>query len=169
MNYLCRRLYRIRQTMITRIFRSSAIVLLMMVFLAGSTGLSFYIHTCGSTHNTKVYLFKEIFSKRMSCCCDEDLSGNATNNRSLTYQDENCCRISHLFIKAPLAGFPVLEKISLRSLPVAELHESPYLQLQPVRDAEIILHSYICHSPPPFFGVTLIYYIHQIRIPAPVC
>jgi hypothetical protein len=155
--------------MMLRIIRTAFVLSLLTIFIAGSTGLSFFIHTCGSSHKTDVYVYREILNPKMSCCCDETHTGKVVKDPSVNFKDDNCCRISHLFLKAPFAGFPILEKISLKSFPVADLDACLLFQTQPTRDTEI---SYITtpdHSPPPLYGITLICFIHQIRIPAPAC
>ena len=155
--------------MLFKIVRSVGVFTLLLIFLAVGTGFTFFVHTCGSSHKTDVYVYKEVFNPKMSCCCDESGPGLTKSDLSMNYRDENCCRIVHLFIKAPFAGFPVLEKITLPSLTIAGLPQSPLFRQKPVADAGYSFIFKPDHSPPPISGTILVYFIHQIRIPSPVC
>ncbi len=155
--------------MISRILRYSSIGVLLLLFMAGNTGISFYIHTCGSSQKKEVLVFREIFQQKIACCCDDNLVLQITGNSESTYNDADCCRISHLFIKSPFPGFPVLEKYSVPEFQVAHFPEAALLKLQFIQDSKA---SYIPSpdpSPPPLYGVILVHFLHQIRIPEPVC
>jgi hypothetical protein len=154
--------------MITRILRSAAVCLLLLIFLAGSTGISFFIHTCGSSHQKDVFAFREIFHQDIGCCCTEKASSKPDDGTAPGYRDDDCCKISHLFIKAPFAGFPVLEKLSIPDC-AAEVPEFALFRSKPAEDSKASFIPFLDHSPPPLYGISLIHFIHQIRIPAPVC
>jgi hypothetical protein len=143
--------------------------LLLLIFLAGSTGISFYIHTCGESHKKEIRVFREIFHQKIACCCDDNLTLPVSGSPVSTFNDEDCCRISHLFIKAPFLGFPVLEKFSVPEFQVTHFPETALSKLQFVQDLKA---SYIPSpdpSPPPLSGVILVHFLHQIRIPEPAC
>ena len=153
--------------MITRILRSSSVCLLLLIFLAGSTGITFYIHTCGSSHQKEVFLFHEIFHQKVDCSCEENQNGDQSSVPVIN--DNDCCRISHLFIKASFLGFPVVEK---SPVPYTQWFVSPGFLLiftQPVQDSKASFIPFRDPSPPPIFGRSLVYFLHQIRIPFAIC
>ncbi|MCX6248170.1 MAG: hypothetical protein NTW10_10570 [Bacteroidetes bacterium] len=152
---------------ITRIFRSAAVFLLLLIFLAGSTGISFFVHTCGSSHKKDVFAFREIFHQDIGCCCVENDAAKTPPGTS-SYSDDGCCKTSHLFVKAPFIGFPVTEKLTV-NLSVVELPMFSPSQPSPSEDSGISFVPYTDTSPPPLSGITLVYFLHQIRIPAPAC
>ena len=155
--------------MIRQILRSAAVFMLLLTFLAGSTGISFYIHTCGSSHKKEAFAFREIFHQKVDCCCEENPVSKEPAGGPSKYNDEDCCRISHLFIKAPFLGFPVTEKLSV---PVFCCNEytgpANYVSLPP-RDLKASNIPLRDPSPPPLSGMDLVCFLHQIRIPAPAC
>jgi len=157
------------KNVITRILRSVAVCMLLLIFLAGSTGITFYIHTCGSSHQKEAFAFREIFNQKIPCSCDENLASKVPAGSAVNYQDEDCCRISHLFIKAPFLGYPVVEK---QSVPISQFTVFPgfaLLMSQPARDLNVSFTPFNDPSPPPLSGINLVHFLHQIRIPAPVC
>jgi hypothetical protein len=154
---------------IIRILRSTAVCLLLLIFLTGSTGISFYIHTCGTSHKKEVFAFREIFHQNIACCCDENFTVNVLVGSALNYNDADYCRISRLFIKAPFLGFPVVEKLLVPTFHFIEIPEFALLRSQPVRDSKASFTLFHDPSPPPLSGINLVHFLHQIRIPAPVC
>jgi hypothetical protein len=154
---------------INRVLQSAAVCLLLLIFLAGSTGVSFYIHTCGSSHKKEAFAFREIFNQKTGCSCEEILPSKVPDGSASTYLNEDCCKISHLFIKAPFIGFPVFEKLLVPVSQSLELPGSALLPSQTVLDSKASFIPFLDHSPPPLSGVCLVYFLHQIRIPAPVC
>ena len=165
--YLCIR--NKKKPVIIRILRSAAVCLLLLIFLAGSTGISFYIHTCGTSHKKEVFAFREIFHQNIACCCDEDLTANVPTGSASNYNDADCCRISHLFIKAPFLGFPVVEKLLVPTFHFIEFPEFALFRSQPTQDSKASFTPFHDPSPPPLSGIDLVHFLHQIRIPAPVC
>ncbi|MGA3015406.1 MAG: hypothetical protein ABSD71_15385 [Bacteroidales bacterium] len=158
--------------MISRIFKSTSILLLLLVFLAGSTGISISVHTCGDSHKKNVLVFKEIFNQKFSCCCEENAALQNDRNQLSAfaeYSDNDCCRISHLFIKAPFAGFPILEKFSVPQFDFPVYTERANLKLTSLQDSKSSYQPFSDPSPPPLSGIKLIISIHQIRIPESVC
>jgi len=155
--------------MISRVLRSAAVCLLLLIFMAGSTGISFYIHTCGSSHKKEALLFREIFHQKVSCCCDADENTTLPGSPSSTLNDGDCCKISHLFIKAPFVGFPVIEKVSLTQFYSVEYPGFALLFSLRVQDSKASFTPFRDPSPPPLSGIHLVYYLHQVRIPEPAC
>ena len=147
------------------IFRSVPVFMLLLVFLAGSTGFTFIRHSCLSSGTTGFSAYPEVFQKEPSCCC-ETFPASATLPGS-AFNDEDCCKNIRGFIKFPVAGFPVL---SFHVLNPVCLPLSPLLDQNRPRffenDFNILL-SNDDPSPPPG-GKALVLSIHQIKIPFPV-
>ena len=157
--------------MITRIFKSTSILLFLLVFLAGSAGISLSVHTCGDSHKKNVLVFKEIFNQKFACCCEENIASQKDRDLSANaeYSDNDCCRISHLFIKVLFTGFPVLEKFSVPQFDFPVYTEMANLKLTSLQDSKLSYQPFSDPSPPPLSGIKLIISIHQIRIPESVC
>jgi hypothetical protein len=144
--------------------------MLLLIFLAGSTGITFYVHTCGSNHQKEVFIYREIFHQKSDCCCEDNPAPKSPSGSSSSIDDGDCCKIAHLFIKALLAGFPVLEKVSI--LPSQFTGFIDVSELSPA----IVHNSKAAFSlspdpspPPPIFGITLLHYLHQLRLPSAIC
>jgi len=154
---------------VTRILRSASVCLLLLIFLAGSTGISFYIHTCGESQKKEVLFFREIFHQKIACCCEANTVTSSREHLVSSFNDANCCRVLHLFIKALLLGFPVLEKFSAPTSPCTEYLQFALLQIQSPEKLKVSFLPFPDPAPPPLSGVTLVHFLHQIRIPEPVC
>jgi hypothetical protein len=148
---------------------SASICLLLLIFIVSSTGISFYIHTCGSNQKKEVRIFREIFEQKIACCCDDNLNIPTKGSSETSLNDADCCRISHLFIKAPFLGFPILEKYSVPEFQVTHFLETALLKLQFIQESKASYIPFPDPSPPPLSGVILLHFLHQIRIPEPVC
>jgi hypothetical protein len=153
--------------MIFRTLRFSAVCMLIFIFLAGSTGVSFYFHTCGSSHKKEVFIYREIFHQKMDCCCDNN-PPERNSGKETSFSDENCCRISHLFVKAPFLGFPVDQQL-LTPIHLIDLPDFQLCQFLSFQDSIESFIPFNDTSPPPLSGINLVHFLHQIRIPAPVC
>ena len=155
--------------MSSKILRAASVSLLLLVFLAGSTGISFFVHTCGSTHEKDVFAYREIFHQQMSCCCEADMTGKHPAPATSEYNEDDCCRISHLFVKASITALPVLEKIIIPETGITLFPDFALLRSEQVMDSKASFIPFLDHSPPPLSGIRLIHFLHQIRIPDPVC
>ena len=150
-----------------RLFFSSFSFLMLVIFLFGTTGVSFYVHECKSSHSKEVFIYPEIIKHRSSCCCATDVHGTASTNSPVQIEDPGCCKNSHLYFKASFLGFPVFQKMTsepVQKILVSELFrnivrsvESEKVSFSPLQD----------HSPPPMSGRLLVQAIHQIKIPVP--
>jgi hypothetical protein len=143
--------------------------MLLLIFLAGSTGISFYVHTCGSSHKKEAFAFREIFNQKIACSCDENVPEKTPAGSGSNYMDQDCCTISHVFIKAPFLGFPVVEKLTVPTFHFIEHPEFALFRSLPVQDSKASFIPFTDPSPPPLSGITLVHFLHQMRIPAPVC
>ncbi len=155
--------------MISRILGFASVCLLLLIFLAGDTGISLYIHTCGGSQKKDVLVFREIFHQKIDCCCDENATASLPRNPASSLNDDDCCRISHLFIKVPFPGFPILEKFSVPAFQTPEYPDLAILKVHSPQAPKSLSNLFPGPSPPPIFGVTLVHFLHQMRIPDPVC
>jgi hypothetical protein len=167
MSYLCCRRKQMTISMVTRILRFVYVSFLLIVFIAGNTGVSFFVHTCGSTHKQDVFIYREVFHQQMSCCCEAE-PGEPTPAVT-SFSDADCCRLSHHFVKASFTALPVFEKIPIPSTGIILFPSFALLRSDPVGDSKVTVIPFPDHSPPPLSGIRLIHFIHQIRIPSPVC
>jgi hypothetical protein len=143
--------------------------LLLVIFLAGTTGITLFIHTCSSSHKTEVSAYPEIFRHSTACCCEENSSTATPPSKETEINNPECCRNQQLLLKASLIGFPVtyLQLIKATFFPIPLVDNT----LLPVNQEHGSLAEYLPwldHSP-PLSGKSLVYFIHQIRIPSPVC
>ena len=149
------------------LLRSFPYLLLLAIFLYGTTGISFKIHECKSSNTKEVFLFAGIFNHHSSCGCSEEDLQKAQENQSLQFNDPDCCKTTRLYFKAPFLGFPVINNQNSVDLPnillpgfLTFLQESVEPEMPcfiPIQD----------HAPPPLSGRLLVQTIHQIKIPFP--
>jgi hypothetical protein len=154
--------------MFIRVLKNIAVLSFLAIFLAGGSGITLFIHTCGSSHQRDVYAFREILHQDIGCCCTEDAGMPPNTGTSREVADDDCCRIAHLFIKAPYAGFPVVEN-AVAVVPVFDLPQHFILNNYSEEDSKASFIPFLDHSPPPLSGVERILLLHQLRIPAPAC
>ena len=147
------------------LFRAFGVILLLLVFLAGSTGVSFYIHECHSSNTKEVFLFPEILKHNISCGCGGEEHEKPVASSPLHYNEPDCCKNSHLYIKASFQCFPLIQKQkSERSFQIYPFHLFSLL-LDESKGERIKIAIFQDHAPPPLAGRMLILTIHQIKIP----
>lgn len=139
---------------------------LLVCFLTGTTGVSFYIHTCSSANKRDVYAFPEIKKPAGSCCCDNEIHHGTSCNDHLVFDAVPCCTQQYLYFKAaflslvPCDHFVQFETVT----PVAAT-------LLPVQNPELSPNVTYCRfltgKSPPLSGRDLVFFLHQIRIPSP--
>jgi len=147
--------------------RSWLVLLITVIFLFGSTGITFFIHECGSSQTKEVFVYPEILKHQSSCCCAEEVHGTPSVATALQFSDPDCCKNTHLFIKASFLGFPVFNKH--QEEPIRNILSSDHqdFMVRPVEPIKVLFTSLQDPSPPPLSGRLLIQAIHQIKIPVP--
>lgn len=156
-----------------------------LALLIGSTGFQVYKHTC-STHNFSAISLIEIPScerdhqsveEKDDCCkplneetteanCCESEASEGVNQASLAPQDLNCCitTIENSQLQDNL--FPPVEKKSLTA-EIANDLVPIIVSIKQNAEQNLVLHNN--DLPPPIFGKTLLYTIHQLKIDTLIC
>ena len=140
---------------------------LLLVFLAGTTGLSIFEHICTCKGKIEITLFPEIFNHHSSCCCSDGEVELVTPDHAKLCGLENAdhCKNIRFFIKAAISPVPVF--IYSFSFTNSATHEFPlshdviFVAYEPA-DKLVIQH---CTSP-PISGRQRIIAFHQSKIPA---
>lgn len=151
-----------------RLIRTIASGFMILVLLAGTTGVSFYIHECRSSGERDVVLFPELTNQNTSCCCATDVQLPALNGREDHLTDEpECCKNIHLYLKATISGFPVFFQYN-DDLNSTDLPTDSFIAFIDDHDDKALNSGPQVDHPPPSSGKALIHFIHQLKIPAPV-
>jgi hypothetical protein len=141
------------------------ILLMMMIFLIGTTGVSFYIHECRSSNTREVFAFPEIIKYQSSCSCDDEMQATASSGfEPMSVSEQDCCKNTHLYLKASFIGFPVLSGIKQNLVEEIIISDLSFSPVNCVSEQKLII-PFSDHSPPPLFGRLLIQAIHQLKIP----
>jgi hypothetical protein len=143
--------------------RNSLIFLMLAAFLTASCGVSFYVHECRSSQTRDVFAFPEIFNQRSSCGCEEVATGPAPDP-FISFHEQDCCKTSHVYLKAKISGLPVFSQAEGKLLFTAAQVDLPGLTLVNEKSPQIkeVISFY---HPPPLYGKELIHFLHQIKIP----
>jgi len=149
-------------------FRTIFSLLLLVVFIAGSSGISFIIHECTSSRTTEVFPFPEILNNTVFCCCDEEIQQQfACENPVSSFTAPECCKNTHVYLKASFTGFPVFYKFHpelVQKIISADLLDFSYSN----QHIEIPVVYHRVDHPPPRSGKLLVCFIQQLKIPFPV-
>ena len=149
-----------------RILWSAFGLLLMLIFLLGTTGISFYIHECGNSGTKDVFVYPELFGGKADCgCVDEVQQGTAGANEESALSDNACCKNIHLYLKADFRGFTISYHLPVdisRCLITCELQGIAFMD--PVSEQTISVFQ-TDHPPPLRSGIELLTFLHQIKIP----
>lgn len=152
----------------------TGVLLLLLVLIFGTTGLSVLHHICSSSNTDNVTIYPEIFRNPASSCCDDESTWSACACPEDPDADmmpgsivaSPCCKSIVSFFKLEiLTEKPA--KLMLHDDNVRQPLNLPSLKPQSQRDQ---LLSYTVHfqffSPPLLFGRFLVHYLHQMKIPA---
>lgn len=152
-----------------KLIRNILVITLLLLFLAATSGVSLFVHTCMESNRTDLLVFPELTGHTAGCgCMDEITRGDSDIPNHEVVRSPECCRSVHLLIKMSYTG---VQGSWQGSVPV-DLTILPHGQIRELPEPEntCSLAGYILwldHSPPP--GNSRIYLYHQIRIPDPVC
>jgi len=142
--------------------------LLVAVILGGSTGFTFFTHSCSSSMMTETSLYPELFGRQYECCCNDAIQNNPGGSASpTTIHLPDCCNTHYYYIKAAFCGFPVVYKITNLLSGFLFFHEPASINIIALRyEPESGL--YLADPSPPFSGKKLVQFLNQIKIPFPV-
>jgi hypothetical protein len=149
-------------------------MLLLVVFLLGTTGVSILRHICNTSHSDNVSLYPGIFVNRLTDCCGETQDACACMHTpeepSQPLQPEiftgDCCKTIATFLRLEiqtLRGEKLEFTTALKDLPGILPFMTDVIPADPVRDQSCPVQ---WHAPPVIFGKELVHFLHQIKIPA---
>lgn len=147
------------------------ISMLAVVILAGSAGISLFIHACGSGKKLDYRLYPEYFSVGKSCCdpwagktmssCSKEEHGQHQG-----ISKEDCCESMHVILRIPqlIHPQPIFVDFSLPGH-IAGLFLKTTVP-EPVTAQVMAGYWAGDPSPPPLSGRALLIALHQIQIPS---
>jgi hypothetical protein len=138
---------------------------LLSCFMAGTTGFSYFIHECNSSHKKEITVFPEFVNEPATCCCSDEVP--AGPDPFPAFSEPRCCTSTYVYLKASFNGFPVFFDFS-KDLLSNCLY--PDIQRPDQNDpAEFTSANFTrIDHPPPRSGRLLIQFIQQIKIPVSV-
>jgi hypothetical protein len=152
------------------------IFFLLLVFLAGTTGVSFLHHICSSSKQDIVTVYPEIFKRSGSSCCAEESTGYACASHVNLSKDKMPLNIDGAPCCKSIASFIKLEILTIRVAKLvihpekAQLPVSPTILCQiPAFEQPLLQPAHFQFYSPPLFGRLLVHYLHQMKIPAHTC
>ena len=149
------------------------ILVLLAVFLFGTTGISVLHHICNSSNKHFVTAYPEIFKNAGSSCCEEESTGYASASHGDdpgatmpgNISSEPCCKNIASFFKLQI----LTERVEKLVLNTISEHQPPYpVSVSQVPNVEqpLLQPVHFQFYSPPLFGKLLVHYLHQIKIPA---
>ncbi|MEI7725546.1 MAG: hypothetical protein WCK09_10610 [Bacteroidota bacterium] len=150
------------------------ILFLLLVFLFGTTGLSVFHHFCHSSNHGSVTLYPEIFHSSGSSCCDDEITTGyacashetfTTDPLSQHVDAAPCCKSTSTLFKLEILTEKV-EKLVLNTFSEQPPLFSVSLNTMPLFELPLLKPAHYQFYSPPLFGKILVYYLHQMKIPA---
>lgn len=138
---------------------------MLVLFLAASTGLNFYIHICSCSHKTFTSIFEEhkCHATEVVTCC------NASQDNEPNYSKSDCgCKSMHLSIKIDEifnSSNQIAAEAKIFSFQIDKV-QHPLLGLNNTNQVFISTNDlYTPDSSPPIktAGRVLIYFLHQSK------
>ncbi len=149
------------------------IIFMLLVFLFGTTGLSVLHHICNSSKENIVTVYPEFFKSSGSSCCADESTGYACSNHVAKSEDalprqidaSPCCKSIVTFFKLEILTERVTKlQVNTES---AKNPEYPVLICSlPAFEQPLLKPAHFQFYSPPLFGKVLVYYLHQMKIPA---
>ena len=153
--------------------RRIGVILLLLVFLFGTTGLSVLRHICNSSHEKNITVYPEFFKSSGDACCDDETTGYASacsieHEKDAIPQNVEampCCITTISLFKLEI----LTEQIHKLTIGAAHafLPLGPFLLLTiPDYKQPRLEPAHFQFFSPPLFGKLLVQYLHQMKIPA---
>ncbi len=149
------------------------VILLLLVFLFGTFGLSVFHHHCNSSNEDIASIYPELFTRAGSTCCvDEETgyvcSGHKSSPEDIYHQEVDaapCCKSTLSFFKLDILTIRA-EKFVLNTENIQLPLYPAFLPEEPNVEQPFIMPAHFEFYSPPLFGKVLVYYLNQIKIPA---
>ncbi len=147
-------------------------IFFLLVFLFGTTGLTVLRHTCISSKQNNVTVFPEFFKSSDDGCCENETTGYAsaccscheTAGTHPQVDSSPCCKSDLSFFKLEILTKTV-DKLKLDVLNAFLHFRSNPLVSIPLFEQPVFEYAHYQFHSPPLFGRTLVYFLHQIKIP----
>ncbi|MCX6249115.1 MAG: hypothetical protein NTX61_00005 [Bacteroidetes bacterium] len=152
-----------------QIFKYIKAILLSATVLYGTTGITFMMHTCTSEQKTEINLYPSSSGSNGTCCCGENIPAAIVtgNDKDLSVDQPECCTIRHSFLKTVVFSSPEAFKFQVSTIVHLVLNTR---DLYKINDQDEVGKSLILNDPsPPLYGVKLVHFLNQSKIPVPVC
>jgi hypothetical protein len=104
-----------------KILQRTGTILITLVFLLGSTGISFYTHTCYSSKIHKTIVYPGIFKSTVSCCCSSTPNSDGSSEIDMA----SCCKSATATIKLASGYIPSVNTITLAPETIRIAPDSP--------------------------------------------
>lgn len=168
-----------------KIIQQITTIFTALVFLLGSMGISIYHHSCFTHHAEKTVVYPGIFQSASDCSC-QDASASCTgchtekscsidagfrpeetcdSGTGCHLEASSCCKSETLYMKLEPGFLPGTTSVEFSDLPSAfpALHPTvPVLSNHTVPP----VYSFFEYYAPPFSGRALVFFLHQIKVPA---
>ncbi|NCA77471.1 MAG: hypothetical protein EOM90_14155 [Alphaproteobacteria bacterium] len=142
-------------------------LLLLGIFLYANTGFTVVRHICNVDPFDQVMIFNEYTTEASSgcCCCSGAVQISDGDGHASPYlMPAPCCKEFYSYLKADLTSLP---STKIRDfLYPALTPDFPMLCIEElVSEPPVIRPVPVANPVPPPGGKTLIYYLHQVKIP----
>lgn len=140
-------------------------LIIALVFLLGSTGISFYHHTCFSSNTQKTTVYPGIFKPAVSCCCGStsDSDGNSGGDSSIDVA--SCCKSVTSVIKLRPGYLPATNSIFFApETTILAIVLNPTLSTEDMPGIQT--YRFFEFYSPPFTGKALVHFLHQLKVPS---
>jgi len=146
-------------------------MVLLLVLLFSTTGISFYYHECLSSHQKTVRFYPEFRLETVNNCCSGSCSATASDVALTTLSNDGqqvsaapCCIKSYHFLRLIINTDPVQRFASCPVIPGPAI--VPGLPIEPMVDPLLFINTFrnSFHSPPPE-GWRRIDLFHQRKTP----
>jgi hypothetical protein len=154
---------------VLNLVKNIAAIALLLVFIISSSGFSLATHYCSGSKKTTQSIYTGISGKQTCCggmsCSD---AGNHTQSSSSgSISKSKCCKENITFYKIAAVYNNMSIKASFIFLSQSIIfHETRFQALSAQQDKllSILNQQYF---PPPLAGKQRVFFLHQLRIPAP--
>jgi hypothetical protein len=143
---------------------------ILLLFLAGTSGITAREHICSSSNRVTVTVFPELTGMENGCCCnpcspEPEFSNSAAGHRSLDSQD--CCKTIRLYLKVAFTGLPIQLSSFQILAPLSDTRFLPGFCPANELSENIRISSCFTDTGPPVSGRERILALNRNKIPDP--
>lgn len=142
-------------------------IILLGFIIAGSAGISFYLHECGCRQTTLLSIEAGYSEADAFCCCSAEPEFTESSSCDSGLDEEGCCKDKYFFLLLPVG--PDNAKVSTPDLKVKIIAQISFLPETENEIPDITSGEISIHSPPDIkSGKKLVFFLSQIKIPFPI-